>query len=123
MPATLTQMIVPCDAPFIVPFFAQQTSPPTLLSEGEEAVLHIFNDLYNYHIIFISLFNIFEVPDKYQNLREARAVFRWPSPWEKVGMRLYHISFISLLNTFEESNIIGISEKRGLRFVPLLWRG
>jgi hypothetical protein len=25
------------------------TSPPILLSKGEEAVLHIFNNLYNYH--------------------------------------------------------------------------
>jgi hypothetical protein len=38
-------------------------SPPFLLSKREEAVLHIFNDLHNYHITCTSLLDIFENSD------------------------------------------------------------
>ena len=43
--------------------FAIQASPPFLLSNREEAEQQIFNDLYNYHINFCSLFRIFENPE------------------------------------------------------------
>jgi hypothetical protein len=105
MRAIVTRMIVPCDAPFRVLFFTQQTSPPrtsfltfsatrriSYLSKGEEAVLHIFNDLHNYQINFISLLNIFENTDRLRSHRKARAVFRWPSPLEKGGMRLLYFT-------------------------------
>ena len=35
----------------------------TSFSKGEGTVLHIFNELYNYHIYFNSLFNIFEATE------------------------------------------------------------
>ncbi len=42
-----------------------------------------------YHISFISLLCIFGEYLFYQPFRKARAVCRWPSPPEKVGMRLF----------------------------------
>ena len=61
----------------------------------EGAVLHLFNELHNYHINFSSLLITFEVSDKYQPLRKARAVCWWPSPLEEVGRRfLISILFI-----------------------------
>jgi hypothetical protein len=67
------------------------TSPSNSLSKGEGAVLHILNQLYHYHINFISLLCIFGMADGYRYLRKARAVLGWPSPLEKVGMRLFTI--------------------------------
>jgi hypothetical protein len=49
-------------------------SPPILLSKGEEAVLHIFNQLHIYHINFSPLLITFVVANNYQHLRKARAV-------------------------------------------------
>ena len=46
-----------------VRFATHQTSPSNSLSKGEGAVLHIFNQLYDYHIILIFLFNTFEDAD------------------------------------------------------------
>ena len=50
-------------------------------------VLQIFNHLYNYHIIFVSLFDIFGVTNRYQYFRKARAV-RCSSPLERLGEAL-----------------------------------
>ena len=74
-------MIVPCVALFscisllsrphpLIPAYRQAG-----FSKRRRTVLHIFNDLHNYHIIFITLLNIFGDSDCYQNFREARAVY------------------------------------------------
>ena len=69
-----------------IPCFITTTSasPPFLLSKREEAVLQIFNELLNYHIIFITLINTFENSDTCWSLRKAWAV-RCSSPSERLG--------------------------------------
>jgi hypothetical protein len=66
-----------CDAPFIFLHFVQQASSSISFSKREGAVLHLFADLYNYHINFSSLFTTFVVPNNNRNFRKARAVLRW----------------------------------------------
>jgi len=57
-------------------------------SKEKQTVQYCKSKLHNYQIGIISLLRTFENFDCYQPLRKARAVFRWHSPWEKVGMRL-----------------------------------
>ena len=45
--------------------------PPLPSPEGDGAVLHIFNHLYNYHISYSSLLSTFEDPDLLRSLRKA----------------------------------------------------
>ena len=54
-------------------------------------MLHIFNQLYNYHINFISLFSTFGKIDCYHAFRKARAV-HGSSPLERLGEVLVHCS-------------------------------
>ena len=49
---------------FNVLFAIHLTSPPRLLSFGEEAALHCKSKLNIFHIIFILLFSIFEAAEK-----------------------------------------------------------
>ena len=92
---------------FIIP-----ASLPFLLSKREEAVLYLFTDPHNYHIDIISLFNIFEESDYYQNLRKARAVL-CSSPLERLGE--------ALCSSFSKSFYsINISDRQGLCLDDLL---
>ncbi|MGZ8525319.1 MAG: TolC family protein, partial [Chitinophagaceae bacterium] len=80
---------------------------------GEGTVLYRKAKQYNYHIGIIPLLTIFGKFLFVQPLRKARAVFRWPSPSEKVGMRPYHIDIGSLLSTLGKSLFVQPFRKAG----------
>ncbi len=57
---------------------------PLILLQKRRTVLHYKSKLHIYHIIFISLLNIFEESEYYQHLRKAGAVL-CSSPLERLG--------------------------------------
>jgi hypothetical protein len=63
-----TTIIACCVAHLYVRFAYHQTSPPNLLSKGEEAVLQCKAKLHPYHIGFISLPNILK---KHRQIAES----------------------------------------------------
>lgn len=72
-------------------------------SKREGTVQHYKSKIYIWQVYFLSLLNIFGEHHFYELFRKVRAVLRWPSLLEKVGMMPCHINFISLLTTFGES--------------------
>ena len=81
MSTTVILFIVPCVAHFSDNNSTQLflTSPSFSLSKGEGAVLHCKSKRYNFHIIYISLLNIFEDSINNLSFRKAGSV-RCSSP-------------------------------------------